>query len=223
MQTEKPYWLSEAYGEAITKQDVGLVRRNINLSTIIKNIIIRNFDVGGRYIDWGGGYGLFTRLMRDIGFDFHHKDDFCKNIFAQSFEATGRFEVLTNFEVLEHLENPLEEFEKMFAYSDTLIFTEELIPKNVLDWWYIAPEHGQHVSFYSKKALEFIANKFGAKLYSRENIHCLTRTGKKIKLPAMEISKYKKFLKKLKNRFEHHVLGLPFITPLTGKDFRNTK
>ena len=33
IQTEEAYWLDEAYSEAITKLDVGLVQRNIELSS----------------------------------------------------------------------------------------------------------------------------------------------------------------------------------------------
>src|SRR4051812_8242986 len=69
MQTEDPYWLPESYTEAINKSDVGLVKRNLQLSEITKSVISSFFKSNGRYIDYGAGYGLFVRLMRDKGFD----------------------------------------------------------------------------------------------------------------------------------------------------------
>ena len=45
IQTEKPYWLDEAYSDAITKLDIGIIYRNINFVVffIIKYSLI--FDV----------------------------------------------------------------------------------------------------------------------------------------------------------------------------------
>lgn len=44
IQTEYPYWLSEAYSQAIASSDEGLIFRNLMLSQITKNIIDRLFD-----------------------------------------------------------------------------------------------------------------------------------------------------------------------------------
>ena len=71
VQTEKPYWLEEAYAEAINRADVGLFRRNLRQAKVAKAVIGTFFRSGGRFVDFGGGYGLLTRLMRDAGFDFH--------------------------------------------------------------------------------------------------------------------------------------------------------
>jgi len=48
--------------------------------------------------------------------------------------------------------------------------------KSVDDWWYFAPENGQHVSFYTKKALLVIAKSLNCRLYSNnKNLHLLTK------------------------------------------------
>ncbi len=225
MQTEKPYWLAEAYSEAITAQDVGLVLRNLNLVEVAKKVILNNFESTGKFLDWGGGYGLFTRLMRDKGFHFFHHDPHCENLFAKAFEGKGSgYALVTSFEVLEHLENPLQSFKEMFSFGDSILFTEELIPsKDVENWWYIAPEHGQHVSFFSKKSLEIIAEKNNAYLSSRDNIHLISKTKRHAKLPSMKESAFKTLAKKLRNRFAYHILRKPRLTPLTGMDFRDSK
>ena len=175
IQTEKPYWLSEAYASAITELDVGLLHRNILYSTQLENLFIKNlFDPDGKFIDYGGGYGVFVRLMRDKGFDFYRHDIYCDNIFARHFditdiEATVRFELLTSFEVFEHLENPLEGLEKMLTFSDNILFSTMLVPETnptPATWWYFAPETGQHISFYTLKSLQTLAKTFNLNIYT---------------------------------------------------------
>lgn len=176
IQTEKPYWLNEAYSSAITKLDIGIVIRNSNLSTFTENMLLRHFNnmSDGKFLDYAGGYGLFTRMMRDKGFDFYNTDKFCQNIFAEfhdlkELNSNEKFEMVTAFEVFEHLENPLEEIEEILSYSDNVFFSTEIIPKDVKapeDWWYFIPETGQHVSLYSIDSLKFIAKKFQKFFYS---------------------------------------------------------
>lgn len=186
--TQRPYWLTEAYSNAIADLDIGLVNRNLYFQPIIENIIIKYFDYEKKFIDFAGGYGLFVRLMRDKGFDFYRQDKYCQNIFAQYFSIDdideknekSKFEALTALEVFEHLENPLEEINNMFSYSDSVIFSTELQPskdiKSVDDWWYFVPETGQHISFYTLDSLKVIASKFNAFIYSDNySIHVMVK------------------------------------------------
>ena len=41
-----------------------------------------------KWIDIGGGYGVLTRLMCDIGIDFYWDDPYKENLFAKSFAAS---------------------------------------------------------------------------------------------------------------------------------------
>src|ERR1017187_3028144 len=132
IETEDPYWLSEAYSEAIAQSDIGLVGRNVSLSHPTKLIISTLFRASGRFVDYGGGYGLFVRLMRDAGFDFYRYDKFCSNLFAKGFDVAPTddkgFELLTAFEVFEHLPDPLGGLDAMLALSTNILFTTCLIP-----------------------------------------------------------------------------------------------
>ena len=174
IQTEEPYWLSEAYQNAIAKLDIGLIWRNLNFSKTVEKIIKKSFNVHGRFLDYGGGYGMFVRMMRDKGFDFYRQDLYCENLFAQFFdiddlEATGIFELVTAFEVFEHVLNPVEELTKILKYSDNILFSTELQPNessNPSNWWYFVPMTGQHISLYSKRSLERLASKFNLNFYS---------------------------------------------------------
>jgi 2-polyprenyl-3-methyl-5-hydroxy-6-metoxy-1,4-benzoquinol methylase len=114
IRTENPYWLKEAYSDAISSLDIGLVERNFNLTQIAAPIIKCYFNYKSKFLDYAGGYGLFVRLMRDRGFDFYRQDIYCDNILARNFDITdlnspSRFEMLTAFEVFEHLHDPLQE------------------------------------------------------------------------------------------------------------------
>jgi hypothetical protein len=184
IQTEEPYWLDEAYASAITKMDVGLVKRNIELAEVVDPILKKYFDHNATFLDYAGGYGLFTRLMRYRGFDFYHTDKFCQNLFAEyndlsEYKGPAKFEVATSFEVFEHLADPLPEIQKMLEYSDNLLFSTELVPDGVTkpeQWWYFALETGQHVAFYTTASLQYIANKFGKHFYSNgQNVHLFTK------------------------------------------------
>lgn len=182
LQTEEPYWLDEAYNNAISDTDTGLVARNISISKKLACIIFFLFPKEEKYLDIAGGYGMLTRLMRDIGFDFYWSDKYCENILAKGFETSSSnkyFSGITAFEVLEHIYNPVEFIQKSLndANTSTIIFSTELYQENLLEpseWWYLALESGQHISFYQSKTLKFIANKLSLNVYSFKNIHIIT-------------------------------------------------
>jgi len=184
IQTEEPFWLNEAYDNAITKLDIGLVYRNEYLAPLVSTLMKLFFQPGAKFIDYGGGYGLFVRMMRDRGFDFYRQDIYCDNLFAKHFDisdlpADSKFDMLTAFEVFEHLIDPISEVEKMLSYSDTILFTTELQPldANLLNnWWYFTPETGQHISLYSLQSLSKIAEHFNLHLLSHNNLHLLSKT-----------------------------------------------
>ena len=179
IQTEEPYWLTEAYSEAITDSDIGLIQRNIENSKKISSIINYIFPESKNYLDYGGGYGIFTRMMRDRGFDFQWYDEYCKNLFAQNHEKNkSHYDIATAFELFEHLVDPVEDIKKIFQYSPAIIFSTEIIPYNnppkVSDWWYYGTEHGQHISFYTKESLEILASQYGKYYSGANNIHIIS-------------------------------------------------
>jgi hypothetical protein len=127
IQTEEPYWLDEAYKKTINISDTGLLARNIHLSKITSLIIYLFFNKKGKFLDFAGGYGVFTRLMRDIGFDFLWHDPYTSNLLAKGFEWNAndqtKIELLTSFESFEHFIDPIKELEKMSKISDNILFS----------------------------------------------------------------------------------------------------
>lgn len=182
IQTEDPYWLPQAYARAITVQDTGLVRRNLHLARFTRVVIAFLLREQGPFLDYGGGYGLLVRLLRDRGFDFYRHDPACENLFAAGFDlkdaAHHDFKLVTAYEVFEHLRQPRAEVEQMLQYSGNLLFSTQLLPPGSPqpgEWWYFGPEHGQHISFYTLKALQELAEAFHLNLLSNgAHLHLLS-------------------------------------------------
>jgi hypothetical protein len=175
-----PHWLSEAYASPINIQDTGLVGRNIAFARDASVLLYCFFDPSAKFVDYAGGHGLFTRLMRDVGFDFRTLDPLTENLFARGFSADpsdAGFEAVTSFESFEHFLDPRTEIGKMLRMSRTLVFSTVLLPEPVPDptrWWYYGFAHGQHISFYERRTLEFIAKSHGCRLFAFGPFHLLT-------------------------------------------------
>jgi hypothetical protein len=180
VQTENPYWLEEAYSEAISSSDVGIVSRNISLIRTTSLVIRAFFNPAGRFIDYGAGSGLLVRAMRDSGYDFRYFDRYAKNVFARGFEAANeQYDLLTAFEVLEHLPEPMQGVTDMLRRSENILLTTEILPSHKPapgQWWYYAVETGQHVSIYSQRSLEYIASRSGIHLTSHGSLHLMSQT-----------------------------------------------
>jgi hypothetical protein len=165
IEVEKPrYWLKKAYSSPIADIDTGIIRRNLLLSKISAIIFLVFCKKNSKVLDYGGGYGLMTRMLRDIGLDSYWYDKYAENIFAKKFVINKKsvYEMVTAFEVLEHLNDPIKEVReiihrfspKIFLFSTTV--HNGKIPD---DWWYFSETGGQHISLYSQKSLNIIASK----------------------------------------------------------------
>jgi len=181
VQTESPYWLQEAYREPINLPDTGILDRNLRFARLTAPLLFTHFDRHGRYLDYAGGYGIFTRLMRDVGFDYYWHDPFTTNLLARGFEYRSDMaplEALTAFETFEHFEHPAAEIEKMLSLSRTIIFSTLLLPDPIPgpeEWWYYGVEHGQHIALYSLQTLKLVASRNALNLLTNgTDFHMLT-------------------------------------------------
>jgi hypothetical protein len=185
IQTEEPYWLDEAYSNAITRLDIGLIYRNRVSVSVTQSVIGKWFRGSAQFVDYGGGYGMLVRMLRDQGYNFFRYDPLCENLFARGFDVDDinfdkNYELLTAFEVFEHLVDPHQELQKMLSYSRSILFSTEVQPTidvSPNSWWYIAPEIGQHVALHSEKSLNVLAemnNLYYYRGHKNNNMHLIT-------------------------------------------------
>ncbi len=162
LQTETPHWLSEAYCENLSSLDTGAAQRNLrNLAA--------SYAVAGIYgarnlLDLGGGDGLLCRLLRDTGLNCFVKDRYAVPTYAQGFDEPDfdKPDMITAFEVFEHLPNPATDLRDFFAGKPRVVLVStEVYRGQGSDWWYISAESGQHVFFYSRHGLLRIGDTFG--------------------------------------------------------------
>lgn len=179
---DEPHWLDEAYSEAVAAIDTGVVQRNLHLYPRLASALVRMFGSTGTYVDYGAGYGLLVRLLRDVGLDVYWQDAHCENLFARGFEWEGSrpeaAAAVTAVEVMEHVTDPL-------AFVDTclrdtgahsFVFTQHLHDLSAdPSWWYLAPEAGQHISFYAPRTMPVLAERLGMTYHSAGTLHLLTK------------------------------------------------
>jgi hypothetical protein len=162
LQTEPPYWLKDAYQHNLAILDTGAAQRNLaNLSAAV--VVARL--LGARdLVDFGGGDGLLCRLLRDHGLNCFVEDKYAKASYALGFTRPDfeKPELLLAFEVLEHFENPQRDLQTLFQSKPRALLAST-VPYDTQgsDWWYLTPETGQHVFFYSRAAMRLIAERWG--------------------------------------------------------------
>lgn len=172
LQTEPPYWLEEAYANAnLSSLDTGAAQRCLNNLAVV--FAISKLFNATNVLDIGGGDGLLCRLLRDHGINCFSEDKYAKPTYAQGFTEKN-FDIpdLTiAFEVIEHFTNPREEIDILFKGRPKIVLiSTDLYKKQGNDWWYLSPESGQHVFFYTEKSLRFIAKKYGYVLVHNGNL-----------------------------------------------------
>lgn len=150
---ERPTWLEQAYELPIAAADTGIVVRNLRFADLVGALIDLALPDARQFLDFGGGAGLFVRLMRDRGYNFYRQDKYCDNIFATGFDAAAeqKFDLATCIEVIEHIVEPMSLFQQLAALAPTVLVATELLPpvrNRPGEWWYYAPEGGQHISFF---------------------------------------------------------------------------
>jgi hypothetical protein len=167
VQTEAPTWLDEAYSFPGLHIDVGAPTRSIkNWLAATTLLQAMGFPAGTRGVDFGAGPGLFTGLMRSVGYDFWTLDAYMPPMFSSDHHLDGwdgvAPEVIAAFEVFEHLPQPAETLDLLFSRGAPLIlFTTWPVDGQPDDWIYYLPESGQHVFFYSLAGLRDRAARHG--------------------------------------------------------------
>jgi hypothetical protein len=169
VQVDSPHWINEVHKKAISSFDVGLVSRGVSASKLISTFFFLQREMSITGIDWGGGTGLLTRLLRDLGLNFKSHDKYATNSMAEGFTAAvdltkEDYDAVLAIECVEHLENPFSDLVDAVSGASYFLFTTEILPNPLPDpskkeWWYYMPESGQHITFASEKGLEILSKR----------------------------------------------------------------
>ena len=183
---DDPTWLDEAYSDATAATDTDTATRNILTALRLSAICYFGLKNKGQgiYADVAGGYGLLTRLMRDLGFNYFWSDMYAKNLFARGFEYHanhGACEAVSAIEALEHTQNPFQFIQEALAQhkTDTFIFTTETFPQNTPpesnQWGYYSFDTGQHIAFFSPLGLSKLAHRLNMEYFPLGRIHVFSK------------------------------------------------
>lgn len=153
-----PHWLDEAYLIPIPEADNTIDRSNYIYKIIID--LIDYYKLKEPFLDYGCGNGELIDLFSECdytGFDKY-------NIKYSLTNFKEKYGFISCIEVIEHLERPVEVFDFLFKKSDNVLISTVPItfPLPYLDEWnYYAFKYGQHITFYSIRALGLIAKHYG--------------------------------------------------------------
>ena len=164
-----PHWLDESFSSELNDLDIGSVDRCLVLADFVEVLIRSMKSSKSRFLDWGGGYGLLSRIMRDRGLDFVSHDIYTRPLFVESSSNLNSetFELITMSEVALHLVDPVPVLTKIMESTDILVFTVVIAPEVVPnDWWYLMPDTGQHVAIYHEETLQALAEKLSVQVTS---------------------------------------------------------
>lgn len=128
-----------------------------------------------RHLDYGGGDGTLSRLLRQAHWRSKSHDPFYDD--GMKPVSLGRFDFITCFEVFEHVPDVhglLAAIEALLAPRGLLLFSTlvsdgELMPGKPPSWWYAAPRNG-HVSLFSSRSLGLLARRFGFESASSQGL-----------------------------------------------------
>jgi hypothetical protein len=171
---------------------------NAELVRAIARAIGRSRVVG---VDYGGGSGALSRLLRADGLTFASYDPF--DVQDPIEDRIGEFSLVSSFEVLEHTVDPLGTMRDMLrlASADAVLILSTQTSDGLVDderrlaWNYFGPRNG-HVTIYARESLKRIARHFALE-YVRvsRGLHLFGRS-----LGTLQVLKYVAGGVKLKQR-----------------------
>lgn len=126
--------------------------------------LLRSPNAGWVGLDYGGGAGLLSQLMRQSGYVFDSYDPFGADTTQEV--NRGNYNFCSLFEVAEHAVDPIGMLGAILKMSSptrlgVLVGTQIHDGRNIqtghlANWWYAAPRNG-HVSLFSKASLARLA------------------------------------------------------------------
>ena len=121
-----------------------------------------------RVLDYGGGSGLTSRLLKDRGINAMSWDPIADRDTAK---PQGQFDLVTCFEVFEHTPVPVNTLIEMLSFAQPkngmVLFstlTIDDIKHRDIGFWYISPRNG-HITIHTKASLKALFDQAGWNLH----------------------------------------------------------
>lgn len=126
-----------------------------------------------RHLDYGGGNGYLSKLLRESGWASMSYDPFVNR--DVDISTYGKFDFITAFEVFEHVPNVdslMSALRALLAPQGVILFSTLISNGHIekgkpLTWWYASPRNG-HISLFTKESLATLAKRYQFN-YGREN------------------------------------------------------
>lgn len=134
-----------------------------------------------RHLDYGGGEGLLSEMLRDAGWNSRSYDPFVDGSDLPG--EQGSFDLVTAFEVFEHVPDVralASTIAGLLKPDGAVLFTTlvsegELSAERRITWWYASPRNG-HISLFTRDALYYVADRVGLSFASfNDGFHALWR------------------------------------------------
>jgi hypothetical protein len=163
-------WTDQDFIEKIYNEDYILVdpdyveNRHLQNAALLSRIFgpyRKNF----RHLDYGGGNGVLSGILRKADWNSSSYDPFPTN--DRSLATLGTFNFITAFEVFEHVPDPqlmMNNINLLLSGTEALIFfstgvSDGLINDNErLSWWYAAPRNG-HIGIHTTQSLKVLGER----------------------------------------------------------------
>jgi SAM-dependent methyltransferase len=180
LQVLAPTWLEEAYAQesgppSAENFDSGRFRRTFSgFLYLVALSMAGALGEVSRVVDFGGGYGLLTQMLRDGGVDAWTSDPYVTRPFFSPDRSLpdladvseGSIDVIVALEVFEHLTDPMSVgalLRRVLSPRGSIVISSERYrpERHGADWPYLALAAGQHVTFWSTEARAHFAAALG--------------------------------------------------------------
>jgi SAM-dependent methyltransferase len=155
------------YNDRYIEVDPDYVEARPRNTLAIMQAIFRSPGPSVRHLDYGGGNGLLSRLLREAGWNSVSYDPVADRNNINPAQL-GRFELISAFEVFEHVPDVqalMRNLRALLVEDGLVIFSTlpsdgNIHPGRALTWWYASPRNG-HISIFSHASLDILGQQNG--------------------------------------------------------------
>lgn len=154
------------YNDSYAQIDPDYVDARPRNNVSVMKAIFRSPGQSVRHLDYGGGNGMLSRLLREAGWNSVSYDPLSDRNTDPA--GLGRFDLISAFEVFEHVpdvQGLMRDLRALLVEDGMVVFSTmtsdgEIHPQRPLTWWYASPRNG-HISLFSSASLDILGQQSG--------------------------------------------------------------